>query len=229
MPADAFPALLKPVPLTNQVGELIKGRILRGELRPGERLVEQQLAKSLGVGQNVIREALIDLAHHGFVRRYANRGTYVTQLTLAEARKLAEVRISLEGLAVELAARRAASEPLDWKPLEELLAQMRRYAEAGDRESFYDADLKFHQRLWELAGNEYLAQLLEQIVVPLFAFFIMLYMRKTNVTEKLLDAVEAHEKVLDALRSSGAAAGAEAMRSLVDLSLQHQKGLVSQD
>ncbi len=227
MSADAPPLLVKPVALTDQVGDLIKSRILRGDLKPGERLVEQQLAKSLQVGQNVVREALIDLAHHGFVRRIANRGTYVTELSLTEARKLAEVRMNLESLAVELIARRAEVEPLDWKPLEELLARMRNAAAAGDRESFYDADLKFHQRLWSLADNEYLAQLLEQIVVPLFAFFIMLYMRKTNVAEKLLDAVQAHEKVLADLKTSGAKAGAAAMRELVDLSLQHQKGLIS--
>ena len=226
----AIPApaeLIRAVSLTEQVAGNIRMRILKGELRPGERLVEQQLAKALGVGQNAVREALIDLAHHGFVRRVVNRGTYVTSLTFEEASKLAEVRGALETLAIELVQRRAARESIDWVPLEGLLEEMRQAAHAGDREEFYRADLSWHHELWRLAGNEHLYQLLEQVVVPLFAFFIMLYMRRDNATESFLEAVDAHQKVVNGLKTTGSAA-AGAMRELVDLALKHQQGLIAQ-
>lgn len=215
------------ISITEQVSANLKARILRGELTPGQRLVEQQLARSLGVGQNAIREALIELAHRGFVRRVANRATYVTSLSLSEATKLAEVRAALESLALDLIARRRQQETLDFRVLDQLLQKMRAAAKAGDREAFYDADLAWHQELWQLAGNEFLRQSLEQIVVPLFAFFIMLYMRRDNNVKSFLEAVAAHEKVVSSLRGPKPATAAKAIRDLVDLSLKHQQGLIS--
>ena len=220
--------LVRAVSLTEQIAANIRTRILKGELRPGERLVEQQLAKALGVGQNAVREALFDLAHRGFVRRVVNRGTYVTSLTFEEASKLAEVRGALEALAIDLVRRRANSESIDWAPLEKLLEAMRHAAHAGDREAFYRADLSWHHELWRLADNEHLYQSLEQVVVPLFAFFIMLYMRRDNATESFLEAVDAHQKVVDGLKTTGGDAAAGAMRELVDLALKHQQGLIAQ-
>lgn len=221
--------ILKATPLTDQVAAVIKNRILHGELQSGERLVEQQLARSLGVGQNVIREALIALAHLGFVRRVANRGTYVTKLTLRDACKLAEVRAELECLAVRLIGERMLRGSVDWAPFEECLRSMREAAAGNDREKFYECDIQFHRMLWELADNEHLAQSLEQIVVPLFAFFIMLYMRKHGATESFLESVAAHEKVIAILKESGGDAAEAAMRGIVDLAVQHQQGLITED
>jgi DNA-binding GntR family transcriptional regulator len=220
--------ILKAVPLTEQVTAILKDRILRGDLRSGERIVEQQLARNLGVGQNVIREALIALAHRGFVRRVANRGTYVTKLTLREAHKLGEVRAELECLAVRLITRRMRQDVMNWAPFDEMLECMRKAAESGDREKFYDCDINFHRMLWALADNEHLSQMLEQIVVPLFAFFIMLYMRQNGATESLVESVAAHEKLISALKHSGGEAAVEAMREIVDLSLKHQQGLIAE-
>lgn len=220
---------LRPAPLTQQAAAIIKDRILTGELSPGERLVEQQLAKALGVGQNVIREALIDLAHRGFVRRETNRGTYVMSLTQAEAIKLGQVRAVLEVLAVEMAARRAAHEPLDFSELDRRLAQMKAAALAQNREEYYHHDLKFHEALWNLADNPFLSQALEQIVAPLFAFFIMLYMRRTDSVDSALEAVATHERVVQHLKDADTAGSVEAMRDLLAFALRSQQELIPQE
>lgn len=229
MVASLAAAEIRSISITEQVAANLKARILRGELPPGQRLVEQQLARSLGVGQNAIREALIDLAHRGFVRRVANRATHVTSLSLAEATKLAEVRGALESLALDLIARRIRSDAaaVDLGPLDSLLKRMRRAAKAGDREAFYEADLAWHREVWRLSANEYLTQTLEQIVTPLFAFFIMLYMRRDHNAKSFLKAAAAHERVIECLRSPKPAAAAAAMRAVVDLSLRDQEGLIS--
>lgn len=218
----------RAVPLTSQVGQVIKDRILSGELRPGERLVEQQIAGELRVGQNAVREALIDLAHRGFVRRITNRGTYVTKLTVDEAKKLAQVRAALESLAAREVAARVAAEGLDLQVLDGWLDRMSEAADAGDRQGFYDADLPFHQALWELAGNEYLSRMLEQIVVPLFALFIILYMRKDGARDSLREAVSAHRQLVAELRSGLPDRAARSIEELVNLSVKHQQGLISE-
>jgi len=226
-PVSYAPAVLKPVTLTEQVASTLMGHILRGDLEPGQRLVEQQLAKNLGVGQNVVREALIALAHRGFVRRITNRGSYVTQLSYQEACQISEVRSALEERVIELIRRRMQSEAVDLAGLETLLDGMRRAAEAGDRSLFYEFDLKWHRALWALTGNEFLSETLEQVVVPLFAFFILLYVRKEGGPETLREAVEAHASVVADLRS-GTDGGTQAIAELVDLSLKHHRGLVSE-
>lgn len=219
--------VLRPLTLTQQVAKLIRNRIVSGELPPGERIVEQTLAKSLGVGQNVVREALIELSHRGFVRRLTNRGTYVTKLSIGEAKKIAEVRGVLEGLAVEQVCERFKRREISLAPLHAALEKMRLAAKEGDREQFYDHDLSFHEQLWSLADNEYLSQMLEQVVVPLFASFIVLYMRRDGAVASFLEAVEAHKRVLTEIEKSGKDAARKAMRDLVDLSVKHQRGLIS--
>ena len=221
----AAPAI-RSVTLTEQVVVNIHSRILSGALAPGERLVEQTLARDLGVGQNVVREALISLAHRGFVKRITNRGTYVTELTFPDAVKLAQVRQKLESLVCELILHRMQTEVLDFEPSLAALRIMSDAAKQGDRNGYYEADLRFHQALWELAGNEYLSASLEQIVVPLFAFYLVLYGRHGSGSNTLPEAVAAHQDLVQQLRS-GDVSSLAAIRNIVQLSLEHHQDVIS--
>ena len=81
----------------------LKEAIISGEIRSGEQIVEGKLAQQLGVGQGVIREALIELEHNGFVQRTPFSGTQVAKLTLLDAQQIFDIRIELEPLAFFLA------------------------------------------------------------------------------------------------------------------------------
>jgi DNA-binding GntR family transcriptional regulator len=221
--------LVKPIRLTDQVSELIKQRIYNRSLRPGDRVVEIRLARELGVGQNAVREALIELSHLGYVRRLPNKGTYVTQLTQADAQKIAQVRAPLEALAITLLAERLLKEPLDLCQLEHLVGHMRDSAERADMVSFYGSDLEFHRTLWQLSGNEYLAQLLEQIVAPLFAFFIMINLNPAGRLDWSLEAVAHHERVLAALESRSPESARNAIEELESMSLRQQRDILSEE
>lgn len=224
---SAVSPLLRAAPLTEQVAATIRDQILRGEMTPGERIVEQTLARGLGVGQNVVREALISLAHTGFVRRVTNRGTYVTELSIEEARKLADVRRALESLVCERIHSRSLIENVDFSELERALRGMRDAAERNDGYVFHDCDLRFHRALWELAGNEYLYTALDRVVTPLFAFHILLSARKHEGNAALLEAVEAHERLAETLRRKDSSCVDE-IRKLVDLSLTHHQEMASE-
>lgn len=217
---DNGKTLLRPIRLTDQITRIIKEQIFNGELRPGERVVEQKIARQFGVGQNAIREALIELAHLGFVRRVPNKGTYVTEVTPEDAVKIARVRRALEGLAIELIVERMSTEKLDISGAAQLLNRMFQLLKKGDIEAFYQADVEFHRRLWQLSGNEYLAQMLEQIVVPLFAFFIVVNFHPHDKTESILEAVRAHERILKAIEKGSAAQAQARMNELLDLSVR---------
>jgi len=220
--ATSRPRTLEPVRLCDQVRDSIRELILDGALRPGDRIVENKLAKEFGVGQNAVREALIELSHMGFVRRIPNKGTYVTQLSQADAEKIAQVRAPLEALVVDLVARRLQSEELDLSSVDHSLSQMKSCAQAGDMIAFYEHDIRFHRTLWHLSGNEYLAQLLELLVVPLFAFFTMIHLNPAGRTDWIRDALARHEGVMEALKTRSLEKAHEAILQLEAISMYQQ-------
>jgi GntR family transcriptional repressor for pyruvate dehydrogenase complex/GntR family transcriptional activator of glc operon len=169
---------------------------------------------------------LISLAHQGFVKRVANRATFVTRLSLEEAEQLSVVRAALEGAAVEMVRVRYAAGEVSLEELENQLNGMREAAERLDRDAFYRFDMKFHRELWQLAGNPFLEQTLEQTAMPLFAFFIIQYFRKNDKLETLREAIPAHEEVISCIRSGNSQAAQVALNKLVEVSVKHQQGLV---
>lgn len=148
---------VRPIRLTDQIVDIIKDQIFSGALLPGDRVVEQKLAHQLGVGQNAIREALISLAHAGFLRRVPNKGTYVIKITQEDGRKIARIRGALEGLVIDLVIERMMKEPLDLTPLYEQVEQMRQLLKARDIVTFYERDIEYHRTLWQISGDEYLS------------------------------------------------------------------------
>jgi DNA-binding GntR family transcriptional regulator len=217
-PAHSGVGKLKPIRLTDQISSVIREQIFAGTLRPGERVVEQKLARQFGVGQNAIREALIELAHSGFVKRVPNIGTYVTQVTADDGRKIAYVRRALEGLVIDLILLRLKQEKLNFSVPAHHLSRMRELLAADQMVAFYESDIEFHRALWSMADNDYLSQLLEQVVVPLFAFFIVVNIHPAANLDNIVKAVDLHEKILNGLIRRSAQEAHAAMCELLDLS-----------
>src|SRR5262247_226029 len=97
---------IEPVSKKTRVVVLLREAIVSGAIKGGEQIVEAKLAQQFGVGQGLIREALIELEHQGFVQRTPFSGTTVPTLTLEDAQQIFELRIELEPLAFSLAASR---------------------------------------------------------------------------------------------------------------------------
>src|SRR5271157_3854367 len=95
-------------PIADRIAETIRGLIVSGDLKPGDRIVESRIARDIGVGQPTVREALVALEHQGLVVRKANQGCVVTSLTRVEICQLIRIRAELETLAVELAVESAS-------------------------------------------------------------------------------------------------------------------------
>ena len=123
------------------VGEKIRGQILDGKLRPGERLVEDRLSAELGVSRVPVREALRELSAEGLVRIERNRGASVTEVTPAMVAELVEVRALLEGLNARLAAQR--HDPEIVRQLGEVLKHGNKAADAGSTEQLARLNAEF--------------------------------------------------------------------------------------
>ena len=141
--------------LREQVKEVLLERILRGELEPGERLVETRLARELGTSQAPVREALRDLELLRLVESEPFRGARVRAVDDSQLLPVFPVRAVLE----ELAANEAARNPeRDLGALERELEAMRKAAAAADWRTQIAHDLAFHRTMVQMAGNEPLLQ-----------------------------------------------------------------------
>jgi DNA-binding GntR family transcriptional regulator len=188
---------LKPVTLRHRIVEVIRQAITSGSLAPGDRIVELQLAKQLGVGNTAVREALFELERAGLVTRIPNKGSFITKMTFEDAQQIFQVRKELESLAVELASPHLSAKDFDL--LQGFVDAMKTAAEASDIERFYHNDLEFHRALWQFSQNRYLASTLETLVVPLFAFFLI--RTRLDYTVDLLGSAQRHHQLLASIKN----------------------------
>lgn len=166
----SFPEI-EPLSLSDRVINALKDAFFSGQLKPGDAIVERELARQMKVGTPVVREALISLQGQGFVRRITNTGTFVTQFSVDEVRQLYTLRLELEVLAFTWARPRITE--ADLRELSRLIGIVVQAGESGNRREFLERDYAFHKRCWALSGNTYLADTLDRLMAPLFAFVVL--------------------------------------------------------
>ena len=191
--------LIQPISKRDQVVRAMKEAILTGTIEPGTSIVESKIAQQLGAGVPLIREALIELEHQGFVQRTPYKGTTVTKLSPEDVRHIFTLRVELEAIAIEWAKYHATDDDLD--SLGREIDKMEKAAQVLDLAQFYDGDLAFHRKIWSLSRNPYLVDALERLVVPLFAFFVMKTSRQQN---HYVDSACMHRRIVDAIPSKSA-------------------------
>jgi DNA-binding GntR family transcriptional regulator len=185
--------------LRQKVSADLLDAILRGELLPGDRLVEDKLARQLGVSKTTLREAFQGLEHQGLLTRNDHRGTFVTKLSQQEIEDAYAIRLRLEPMAAALAHQRMT--PEDFSELTHLLDNVRAACEREDFADVFKNDTKFHQMIWHKSGNTALVKALELICLPLWAFeLIRLHTSPTYDYAKML---EEHQNLLETLREGG--------------------------
>ncbi|MFF9166099.1 MULTISPECIES: GntR family transcriptional regulator [unclassified Streptomyces] len=161
LPQGAVPRLERPGPLRERVYEALLELITTRALRPGQHLVESELAGHLGVSRQPVREALQRLNTEGWVDLRPAQGAFVHEPTEEEADQLLTVRTLLEAEAARLAAAAAGSDGV--ARLEELCAQGEEAVAADDVDAAVALNARFHAAVMELAGNTVLADLAAQV------------------------------------------------------------------
>jgi DNA-binding GntR family transcriptional regulator len=160
--------LIQKEVLRDKIGEVLRGWILDGTLKPGERIVELTLARKLEVSRAPLREALWLLARQGLVQIRAHHGASVTQLSEQDIRDIFEIRETLETrAALRIRARLDAAVT---GALKEALADLEASCQARDMRAFSAADLRFHKTLWELSGNRHLQDVLHDLSTRFFGY-----------------------------------------------------------
>ena len=151
----------RPAPLRQAVYDALAELIANGTLRPGQHLVESDLAEYLGVSRQPIREALQRLQGDGWVELRPAHGAFVHTPTSEEVVQLLGVRSVLEAYSAYGAAQHATSQ--DITRLRELQEAGEAALAADDQRSLVDANAAFHQYIVQISGNKVLADLLSQV------------------------------------------------------------------
>jgi len=191
--------------LREQIKDILLERILRGELEPGERLVETRLARELGTSQAPVREALRDLQLLRLVESEPFRGARVRAVDDEQLLPVFPVRMALEELGAREAARRANG---DVRRLEREVSAMRDAAARADWRTQISHDLAFHRTVIEMAENEPLLQSWLTLGIEVSTAFAT-YWTYWDQT----DLAEFHVPIVDAIRAGDATrAAAEARK-----------------
>jgi DNA-binding GntR family transcriptional regulator len=184
----------------------LREAIAGGDMAPGQRLVEEELAEAFGVTRASLRAALIDLAAEGLVERIPNRGARVRVVSVAEAIQITECRIALEGLCAAKAARHVTGPQADG--LRELRARLQRAVKDGDTLAYSALNAELHRTVREISGQAVAAGLLERLNAQLVRHRFRLSLRPGRVHESLPQ----HLAIIDAILGKDPAAAEVATR-----------------
>jgi len=195
MATQLIPPLAPSQALRDQAYETLEQLIIDGELRPGQRLAEAELAEQMGVSRNPVREALSVLAHAGWVDIRPRVGAAVHVPTRKEMEDFLWVRTVFKREAAGLAARNADRAGID--ELRDLVTRGVAAAERGDQHAASELNSLFHTRVDELTDNLVLQEVLRSLKKRLRWYFAPVArargMASWRELSLLVDALEAHD------------------------------------
>ena len=179
------------LPLRDVVFNTLRQAILRGELKPGERLMEIQLANKLGVSRTPIREALRKLELEGLVNMVPRKGAEVADITEKSLRDVLEVRKALEELSVQLACEKITEEEIE--DLKRVAERFKDTLDDQDVTKIAEADVAFHDVIYTATDNQKLILLLNNLREQMYRYRVE-YLKKEEAYPQL---IAEHEELID--------------------------------
>lgn len=221
-----LPKVAEPVSLKDKAYHAIKNAILSLKFKPGDPLVESDLAQQLGISKTPVRDALLELEREGFVTKVLFKGTYVTEVKLQDVREAFQIRAVLEGLAARLATPLFSIEELE--EAEKFIAEAEAVLAEGDTALCSELGRRFHNLIINKADN----QRLQHIIRNLDEHHQRFRLLSDQISGRLNKSLKEHRKVLEALQRRDPAAAEEALRGhlfsvLQDLSEEGEIALES--
>jgi DNA-binding GntR family transcriptional regulator len=187
-------------PLRDKIAASIRNAIVEGKFKPGERLMEPDVANALGVSRTPLREAFLQLESEGFLNVIPRKGAVVSDLSLKDAEETYTIKGTLEALAAKLAVDKISSDTLN--ELITLNEKMSKIAssEEKDYKCFLELNAKFHQIIYETSGNEKLYKTINLLRNQTLRYnFIYL-----SLLSHLNESVAEHAEIIEAFKNKDA-------------------------
>jgi DNA-binding GntR family transcriptional regulator len=179
--------------LAKQVVREVRLQIFSGALKPGERVVESDVAKAMGISRGPVREAFAELEKEGLIITHLRKGTYVKSFAIKDIEEIYTLRAMLEGFAVTLALDRLQEQDLEY--LRDILNQITEMAEKKDVIEVARLNMQFHQKILELSDHKRLFDTWQGLLTQTQ----MLSAMTTEYYTSLIDIRKSHEILLNAL------------------------------
>lgn len=205
------------LPLRDVVFNTLRRAILRGELVPGQRLMEIRLADQMGVSRTPVREAIRKLELEGLVVMVPRKGAEVAHISGKNLRDVLEVRRALEELAGELACERMTTE--DFKKLEQANLKFASVLDSDDITVLGQADEEFHGLIYQATDNDRLVQMVNHLREQMYRYRIEHLKNKSQRTILLQE----HQDIMRAL----AARDVEAVRRAIRVHINKQEAQIA--
>lgn len=210
------------LPLRDVVFNTLREAILKGDLKPGERLMELQLADKLGVSRTPIREAIRMLQQEGLAITIPRRGAEVAGMTEKDMEDVLQIREALEILAVRL-----ASDKITTKQLEQLEKRLMAFEEAiktKEVKQIAQTDMDFHDLIYDAAENPKLVTMLNNLREQIYRYRVE-YLKDEKIYPRL---IEEHRQVIIGLKNRDKEYVVEMMRKHVDNQANAVKDIIRQ-
>lgn len=206
------------LPLRDVVFNTLREAILKEDLKPGERLMEQQLAVKLGVSRTPIREAIRMLEQEGLAITTPRKGAEVAHMTLKDMEDVLQIREALEDLAVRIACQRINDEQIE--RLKVIADKFEELTKSGNVKALAECDVEFHDVVYEAADNPKLMNLLNNLREQLYRYRVE-YLKNADVYPSL---IKEHEEIVNAL----AAHNVEMATGYIHVHVENQEVAVKQ-
>lgn len=211
-------------PLREVVCESLRDAIRTGILKPGERLMEIQLAGELGVSRTPVREAIRKLELEGYVVMMPRRGTYVADMSIRDINEIFEIRTALEALSNGLAAEHITEDELEH--LQRLLVVIGNDIKEGAMEKIVETDIEFHDLLYHAARNSRLVGIISNLRDQLTRFRTL----SMSHPGRLEATLEEHRLIVEAIAKGDSKAARKAAKRHMEnsektllLAMEHRK------
>lgn len=181
-------------PLREIVYEELKRQILMGEITPGTRMMEVELAEKMGVSRTPVREAIRKLEKEGLVAIEPRRGAYASDISIKDMLDVLEVRQDLEGMAAAMAARKVTED--EKKAFIKANTAYMEAVKSGDTEEIIRCDEVFHKLIGDFSGNKTLNQLLSQVQELALRFRYLYYDDFSRYEKMPMEHEEIEEAIL---------------------------------
>ena len=180
--------------MREEVYNTLLGWIMEGELRPGEKLLDKELAEHLGISRTPVREALRRLEDKGLVESAANRWTRVSEVSIDEPVKIYPIIWTLEELAVSQAISLMTSD--DFAAMEQANNRLREALAAENPVEASKADIQFHEVFIRRSENSHLASILHDLKISYRRIEVTYFEKDTSGK----DSLDEHNKIIEAMQ-----------------------------
>ena len=198
------------LPLRDVVFNTLREAILKGELKPGERLMELQLAAKLGVSRTPIREAIRMLEQEGLAVTIPRKGAEVARMTEKDMEDVLQIRDALDELAASIACEQISEEEL--AELRHTMHEFEESTKTGDVKRIAEADVRFHDIIYHATRNVKLENMLNNLREQMYRYRLEYVKDEANYKRLIAE----HRVIYEAIRDRDRQTGAEAIKNHID-------------